>query len=271
MLRSLKDLEGYGVSAKDGDLGSVADFLLDDEGWACRYLVVNAGGFFMERDLLISPVSFRQVDWDERLFHLDLTRAKIEASPSVDTELPVSRQHERDYFRYYGYPNYWGSSGVWGLNQGMTSLARDRERERNDPRVEDDETGDDVHLRSARFLRGYHVQGSDEEIGHIEDFIIDDETWQIRYLVVNTSNWWVGKKVLIAPFWAYDVSWEASMVYLDLTRHEIQNSPEWDPEAPVNRAYEERLFDYYGRPVYWDQPGPKPTPAEPAAPVSRLH
>jgi len=76
MLRSLKDLEGYAVNATDGDIGHVADFLLDDERWIVRYLVVETGGFFSGRRVLITPISFRQVDWSTRSFHLALTRTR---------------------------------------------------------------------------------------------------------------------------------------------------------------------------------------------------
>src|ERR1039457_1098226 len=104
MLRSLKDLEGYAVSATDGDIGKVANFLIDDERWAVRYLVVHAGGFFSDTHVLITPVSFRQIDWFSRLFPLSLTRNKIKHSPGVDPDKPVSRQHERAFLGYYGYP-----------------------------------------------------------------------------------------------------------------------------------------------------------------------
>ena len=118
------------------------------------------------------------------------------------------------------------------------------------PAADRDESND-VHLRSAKELRGYHIQGTDAAIGHVADFIIDDQTWQVRYLVVDTSNWWFGKKVLVAPHWASSVIWENRNVYVDLTRQAIKNSPEWNSNAPVNREYEMRLYDYYGRPSYW--------------------
>jgi sporulation protein YlmC with PRC-barrel domain len=253
MLRSLKDLEGYRVSATDGDLGTVANFLLDDESWTIRYLVVHTGGFFSERDVLISPIFLGKVEWASRHFQLDLTKEKIRQSPGTDTDLPVSRQHERDYYTYYGYPNYWGSTGIWRMaaTEPMDTLGIEPS-----PAPHQGAPADDSHLRSAKFIRGYHIQGADGEIGHVDDFIVDDETWEIRYLVVNTSNWWVGKEVLVSPFWATQISWEASLIELALTRKEIQNCPEWNADAPVNRAYEERLFDYYGRPVYWDKSHP---------------
>ena len=135
------------------------------------------------------------------------------------------------------------------------------------PSQRSDETGD-VHLRSANEVRGYHIQGSDDAIGHVEDFIVDDETWQVRYLVIDTSNWWFGKKALVAPHWASRVSWEERKVHVDLSRQTIKNSPEWNASAAVNREYEARLYDYYGRPLYWgsgDQTAGKPSVAQSAS------
>lgn len=98
MLRSLKDIESYKVSATDGEIGRVADFLFDDRHWTTRYLVTDTGGFGAgSHQVLISPISFRKVDWTTRLFHLGLSQAKIQGSPSVDLAKPVSRQYEQDY------------------------------------------------------------------------------------------------------------------------------------------------------------------------------
>ncbi len=158
MLRSLKDLEGYTVSATDGDIGRVVDFLLDDERWIVRYLVVETGGFFDGRRVLISPISFRKAEWSTRRFHLALTRDKVKNSPSVDVDKPVSRQHELDYFGYYGYPRYWGYSGLWGMGAypGLLAAGRsERERLPSIPRL-----SGDVHLRSAKEVRGYHDPGN---------------------------------------------------------------------------------------------------------------
>jgi hypothetical protein len=249
MLRSLKDLENYTVSAKDGDIGSVVDFLLDDERWIVRYLVVSTNGLFEGRHVLISPISFRNVDWSTQRFHLALTADKVKNSPSVDVDKPVSRQHERDYYGYYGYPYYWDCSGLWGMDSTPGMLAAGTWNE--SPAEHSDKSGD-VHLRSAKEVRGYHIQGSDEPIGHVEDFIIDDVTWAIRYLVIDTSNWWFGKKVLVAPHWAHGVCWEDRNVHVALSRQAIKNSPVWNATTAINREYEARLYDYYGRPVYWE-------------------
>lgn len=261
MQRSLKDLERYSVCATDGEIGHVVDFLLDDEQWAVRYLVVEAGGFFNGRRVLISPIAFREVDWATRQFHLALTMDKVKASPAVDTDKPVSRQHEQDYSRYYGYSYYWNFLPMAGIGMYPGSLAgaglKDTPVENGDP------PSGDTHLRSASALRHYHVQGTDDAIGHVADFIADDATWGVRYLVVDTSNWWLGRKVLVAPHWAHRVSWKDRNVYVNMTRDAIKNSPEWNGAAAVNREYEQRLYDHYGRPVYWGSEG-HPSEAQPS-------
>lgn len=266
MLRSLKDLENYKVSATDGDIGDVVNFLLDDELWTIRYLVVQTGGplFLDGRQVLISPISFRQAEWSTHRFHLALTKDRVKDSPDVDVDKPISRQHEQHYFRYYGYPYYWGSSGLWGMGMHPALLAEGRWNEA--PAGQSGAPGD-IHLRSAREVRGYHIQGSDGAIGHLEDFIVDDETWEVRYLVVDTSNWWFGKKVLVAPHWRSRVSWVEGKVHVDMSRQAIKDSPEWDAQAAVNREYEARLYDYYGRPVYWGT-GDLPVDAPPPQPAS---
>ena len=248
MLRSLKDLEHYTVTATDGVVGSVVGFLLDDESWAIRYLVVDRIHSAGPR-VLVTPISFRKADSSTRTFHLDLTREKVENSPSIDTDEPVSRQHERDLFGYYGYPYYWGNPGLWGAGIYPGLLAKtDRPHA---PIEATSKHADDVHLRSTNELRGYHIQGTDAAVGHLDDLVVDDETWKVRYLVIDTSNWWVGRRVLVAPAWARTISWEQRKIRVDLTRQAIKGSPEWDPLAPVNREYESRLYDYYGRPEYW--------------------
>jgi len=249
MLRSLKELERYKVNATDGDIGSVANFLLDDQRWTVRYLVVQTGGFFSDRSVLITPISFRQVDWSTKQFHLALTMEKVKSSPNVDTDMPVSRQKERDYYGYYGYPYYWADSGLWGMSAYPGALATTRWY---DASVENLENAGDTHLRSVNDVRGYNIQGSDEEIGHVDDFIVDDESWEVCYLVVDTSNWWFGKKVLIAPRWATRVSWDDRNVQVNMNRQQIKNSPEWSPTVGINREYEARLHKHYGRPAYFD-------------------
>lgn len=259
MLRSLIDLTGYMLRARDGDIGSVGDFLFDDERWVVRYLVADTGSFFNRRHVLISPIAFREADWPSHRFHIALTKAEVENSPDIDHDRPVSRQRERELHGYWGYSLYWGYPGLWGAAGYPGALALpaippaapppaqqemlDRERENQD-----------VHLRSASEVHGYDIAGTDDSVGQVEDFIVDDASWALRYVVVDTSKWWFGKKVLIAPEWVKRVSWDSKTMHLVMTRRQIENSPIWDPKQPINSAYETQLYDYYGRPAYPHRP-----------------
>jgi hypothetical protein len=109
----------------------------------------------------------------------------------------------------------------------------------------------DPNLRSTYDVSGHHIQATDGELGHVEDFILDDETWAIRYLSIDTRNWWVGKKVLIAPQWIERISWDESKVFVNLSCKTIKQSPEYTEESLLTREYETELHDYYNRQGYW--------------------
>lgn len=252
MLRSLKDLQGYGIHARDGDIGSVDQFFFDDQRWTIRYLVVDTGGWLPGRRVLISPLAIEGVDWDSHHMDLSITKEQVEGSPDIDADKPVSRQYEADYYAYYGWPSYWGGGAAWGAYAypGLLAATPPAHWPSAEERQDQQEQGD-PHLRASKEVIGYHIRATDDEIGHVEDFVVDDESWELRYLVVDTSNWWFGKKVLVAPSWVKQVSWEERQVIIDLSQEEIKNGPEWDPSVPINRQYEERLYDAYGRPAYW--------------------
>lgn len=249
MLKSLKDLEHYLVSATDGDIGTVDSFLFDGDSWVVRYLIVRTNGAIQGQEVVISPTSFLKIAEGALRFNVALTKERVKCSPPFDPLLPFSREFEGKLFQYYGYQPHWGFAGHWGPGAYPDPLATSKENAKLTGHS-DGSTG--VHLRNARELRGYHVVGTDEEIGHVEDFIVEDATWEVRYLVVDTSNWWFGEKVLVSPRWVKHISWEDKLVYVDMTRHAIQNSPPWKPALEVVREYESRLFQYYGVPHYWE-------------------
>ena len=265
MLRSMKDLGQYAIGATDGPIGQVKDFYFDDEAWVIRYLVVETGSWLSSRKVLISPMSIRQPDWAGKLLPVAITRAQVENSPDIDTDKPVSRQHELEYLGYYGYPYYWGGEGLWGEGMSPYALmpldpAVDKAERRLDEEAmaraeREHQRNDDPHLRSCQAVVGYHIHASDGEIGHVSGLLVDEATWAIRYLVVDTSNWWMGKQILLSPHWVERISWAENLVFLTLPREAIKNSPEWKPDQLVNREYEVRLYDYYGRPAYWADAG----------------
>lgn len=253
MLRSVTHLQGVTIQATDGEIGKVDQFYFDDETWAIRYLVVNTSRWLAGRLVLVSPIALAQRDWESKRLDVALTKQQIEDSPPIDTHKPVSRQHEAVYLGYYGYPYYWGGPNLWGLTSYPAGLAVQREAvtEAEASAARAGKESADSHLRSTNEVTGYHIEATDGEIGHVRDFIVDDETWAIRYLEVDTRNWWPGKKVLVSPAWIDNVSWPDSKVYVDLSRETIQNGPEYIDLMTVTREYEMRLYDYYARSPYW--------------------
>ncbi len=257
MLRSVEELNGYTVEATDGEVGSVAEFYFDDDNWTIRYLIADTGSWLMGRRVLISPLALGTVDWESQKLPVNMNKERVENSPGIDTDKPVSRQHEMVYSDYYGYPYYWGGPYLWGPAtyppgyRGTYSPARPSTVEKELDAAKRQQN--DVHLRSTKEVTNYYIEALDGDIGHVKDFLIDDESWTIRYLVIDTRNWWPGKKVLVSPEWIRSVSWRDSKVHVDLSREAIKNGPEYDEHALPGRDYEKRLYDHYGRHDYWSE------------------
>jgi sporulation protein YlmC with PRC-barrel domain len=252
MLNKARTLKGYKLDSFDGEIGTVKEFYFDDHHWTIRYLVADTGNWLLGRQVLISPYALVTVNKEEQYITVDLTKKQIEDSPSLNSDKPVSRQFENDYYGYFGWPLYWGGPYMWGA---YPYIVHDRDK------WKDHTQGGkawDPNLRSTSAVNGYHIQTIDGEIGHVEDFIVDDETWAIRYLIVDTRNWWPGKKVLISPKWIERVSWSESKVFVNLTRETIKQSPEYTEESLITRDYETGLHRHYDRQGYWvDEPAAK--------------
>jgi len=243
MLRSAKSLRDYHIHATDGNVGRIKDFLFDGEAWVIRYAVVDTSEWLPGRNVLLIPDVLGVPSMEGQVLPVDLTRSQVRDSPDIEADKPVSRQHEVDLFEYFGWSPYWGAGrGGSGkvATRGVAQGAKTDRPPSGDPR-----------LRSMREVAGYSLHASDGQIGHVEDFVIDDESWIIRYIVVDTRNWLPGKKVIISPDWVSAIDWQTRTVSLEHSKDEVSSSPPYDPNQPVNRQYEVRLYDYYGRRKYW--------------------
>jgi sporulation protein YlmC with PRC-barrel domain len=253
MLRLMTTLSGCKISAKDGTVGKVKDFLFDEENWTVRWLVADTGRWLPGRKVLISPLSLKKVDWTTQTFDVRMTQKEIENAPALDEDAPVSREYERRWYDAYGYPYYWGTADLHGASAAPIAGMETTSVPEPEKLIEEPPPEEETVLRSVKEVDNYHIQAADGAIGHIEDFVMDDETWTIRYLVVDTRNWLPGRKVLLAPAWIGSIHWIEKDVTTPLSRDAIKAAPEFDPTVPVNREYEVQLYDYYGRPVYWEE------------------
>jgi len=235
MLRNTRTFEKCTVHALDGDVGKVRDVYFDDERWVVRYLVVESGGWLTGREVLLSPLAVTRIDWDRHRVDVNLTRQKIGDSPGIETHQPVSRQNEAALFRHYGYPYYWGGPYAWGYAV-LPVLAEQQifdDAQRLEIRKEMEDTNKaDRHLRSCNDIAGYKIAATDAKLGHVVDFLFDEEDWSIQYLVVDPRDLWPGKHVLVAAEHIEHVYWGDKEVVVNIGSKEIERAPAYDPGNP---------------------------------------
>ncbi len=244
MKRLASTMEGFTMQGSDGEIGKVLEFYFDDHSWTLRYLIVETGNWFNSHKILISSFALLEPNWEENNFPVSLTQNQILNSPLIDTDLPVSRQEEMKLYNYYPWTNYWdggvgmGMSGMMdGLEPSVWQILKEKSS-KNEPVF-------NPFLRSSKAVKGYHIRTEDGEIGHVDDFIIDDYTWRIDFIVVDTRNWISGKKVLITPKHIKNINWETSELEILGTQEEVRLSPEYNAGDVLDEKYLEELSYYY--------------------------
>ncbi len=253
MLRRESEIRGYAIHASDGLIGTVSDFLFDDATWLVRWLVIDTGHWLPGRQVLLPPSTLAEVNHIGHQFSVKLTKQQVSACPEIDADRPVSRQMESSIYDYYGWTPYWGDGSYIGLAGyeggylGSPALLQpspelllkakefeDAQRRKDDPA-----------LRSANEVTGYKILASDGEIGHVNDFLVEDDDWSIHYLVIDTANWWPDKKVLISPLSVRKIEWKDRQVSLGADRQKVKDSPAYDPAMTVDPIYEQTLHKHY--------------------------
>ena len=252
MIKHTSQLRGYAVHVNDGTIGSVTDFLFDDATWFVRWLVIDTGNWLPGQNILLPPSALVHVSTIERYFRFDLTRQQVKDSPDADTERPVSRQQETNIYDYYSWGPYWGDGsfmdvmGYGGFLGGSLAPPPTADSMRREKLINDAQRKKcDPTLRSVKEVTGYHIHAGDGEIGHVEDFLVEDKTWGIHYLVVDTKNWWPGKKVLISPMLVRNIDWSERRVSLLADRQKIKDSPPYHSSTAVDLPFEKRVHNHY--------------------------
>lgn len=260
-LRSVAELRSFTIGATDGDIGTVDDVYFDDQSWTIRYAVVDTGRWLPGRQVLIPPRAIREIDDAGKRVITSLTKGQVQTSPGIETRRPVSRQYETDLYGYYGYPFYWTGPYRWGLEAypyalPLTDLVPPRSEPLPSAVAEElaarERESQDPHLHSARAVIGQGIQAIDGELGHVEDFLADDETLAIRYLVVDPQNWWPGEHVLISTDWITGVDENDSTVQVTVSKEAVRSAPVYDPSRSLDRDYEARYHGAHGRRGYWE-------------------
>jgi hypothetical protein len=234
------------------------DLYFDDKHWVIRYLVVETGSWLLSKKILLSPISIKEFNQEDKTLTVTISREQVKKSPDIDTEKPVSRQYEVDHMKYYGYKHYWGNTGIWRRESspnmmalGYSSVAPKPDNLDNPVITADIKAAvsrdNDHHLRSSHAVVGYQLDAIDGELGHLQGMLIDIDTCAVRYLIINTSNWWLGHLVLIAPKWIKEVSWPTSKIYVDMTQQQVKDAPTFDPSVPLSLEHEQNLQTHHSR------------------------
>jgi hypothetical protein len=239
MLRKIKDLQKYILSAKDGSIGKAGNFYFDDDTWTVRYLAANGNSWLLRRHILISPIALQNVDDNAKRMLFDISLEQLRKCPQISSDKPISRGYETTLYRYYGWPSYWQGEDRWGRNAYPI--------DRMMPGTPAKPSGNTGVLLNIKDIAGYRLVSETGDIGQVEDFVVDDETWALRYLVVDTRHLWPDKEVLISPQWIDRIVREEKTLSTGLASELIRNAPEYDPASVITRRYELGLFRYYGR------------------------
>ena len=254
MLLAISVLKDYAIDATDGRIGTVSDFLFDDKTWKLRWLVVDVGSWLVGRTVLIHPSAITGANHERRDLGLAMTRAKVEASPETREDEPVSRQIEFNLHSYYGWDPLWAGNSYFGGGAMASPLLSPPLIGGLSPGeaagIGDGANEGDPHLRSIAAVTGYHLHATDGTIGHVENFLIDDASWAVHYLIADTRDWWPGKHVLLSPHAVQDISFLERKISLTVSRDQVMTSPPWDPAHAIERAYQARLHGHYAWPDY---------------------
>ncbi|HEX7500777.1 MAG TPA: PRC-barrel domain-containing protein [Polyangia bacterium] len=222
-LQNTKDLYGNKLAALDGEIGQVKDFYFDDNIWVVRYAIADTGSWLTGRLVLLSPHAFGKLDQYEKTLHINLRKAQIQDSPSIESHKPVSRQYEVEYYRYYGWPAYWAGDAMWGMG-GYPVLVPPAKDEIETQRLYYHR--DDKHLQSTREVTGYPIEATDGRIGHVTGFLVDDRSWAIRELVVEAGHWYSGKEIRIPSSQVERISYKEMKVFVNLSKADIDKTAE---------------------------------------------
>lgn len=242
MLRSLNKIMNFKLQGLDKEVGSCKDFIFDDKFWVIRYLEVDTSKWLpFGGKVLICPISLSEPNWEKHQFLANLTRVDIKGCPPLDEHQPISHLYEAELFKYYGYGIYWMDVGEW--------VCTDSPAESADASLYRSETKnkfENLHLHATNEIKGYDVHASGQNIGNIDDFILDDDNWTISYIVIDMRSWLpVGRKVLISHKCIEAVNWAEHSISVNVSAHEIKANPLFDLKRLIDLQSDSNLDKYY--------------------------
>jgi len=242
MKRSLKNLLTYTIEGKDGSGGKVEDFLFDEDSWVVRYIESYFDRTDPRKRVLLPQSAMKQPNWQEKSFHLKISHSDIEKAPVTQEHLPVSREYEKKLLEHYQIDPYWPPAYAPPSSGGIPFPPRPLHLPHKEVREEDMES----NLRSFSEIRSYRIKGTDGTMGQVEDIVVDDQDWQIVYLIADTNRWlpW-SKTVVLSVEWLEKISYLEREVQIHMETSRMKEAPPYDPSHPIDMDYEKALEAFY--------------------------
>ncbi|MFG6120272.1 PRC-barrel domain-containing protein [Thalassobacillus sp. B23F22_16] len=260
MLYFASTLKNYNIQAKDGELGKVKDLYFDDRKWTVRYLVADTRKWLPGKKVVVSPSGVKAVDTEEQVIHVENNKEDIRNNAALEEKQDFSYEKEMELSDTFGWKQYWTGEFLWGgyltPMDPMEEPARAAEPQTTkEPPINDNVHGRNDKLRSTENIKGEFkhgvVHGENGKIGYIKDITIDEDTWRIRYLLVDTSEWSTKERVLLSPDWLQSVDWLANDFYIDLKLETIEEGPNYEKDQRVTKEFEEIIYQKYRKEPYW--------------------
>jgi len=240
MLRAVHSITGLPINALDGKIGSLKSLHFNDSTWKVRYLVAKLGNLLDTKDVLILAAEANELSWVDQCIKVNLTREQVKNALPFSEDLPVSYQKEwikqKNFETLYMVDPWSGSLlPMWFPNTENIDL------------LLDDMTN--TPLRTTEVVDDYKVINEKDKtkLGKVKDFIVDDEDWTIRYLVIDTNGIYAGGDVLISTYHVSGFCCDEKEILIDLNKDQLELCPKYDPHEAVNRDYVLEYYDYEGK------------------------
>jgi hypothetical protein len=221
MLLNVHTLCQYTILAKGGDIGNIDDFLFDEDTWKIRYLITDTSNGPSRRKVLLPAIALDQTNQVSRKIPIHLTKEQVNNCPSIDTNALMSRQIQSRLNEVYPVFMYWAMSGYVSTSLPLAPVSNQQSQSEEH----------NIAFRSVEDIGHCFIQAVDGDLGAIEEIVVDDESWSIRYIVANPTKWLLGRKFWVLPTWIETIDWEAQQVFLKISKEQLKNSPDYSSLA----------------------------------------
>ena len=231
------------------EIGTICGFVVDKRSWNVSHIVVQIGKGLEDQNVLISQLAFGKPLLSDKVFPVSLTKGRSGIQSSDDFTDLSACSYVTKLEVCLGPPNGWALVRPMPLPAFPMPMVSSFYVMENASSTQGEQNCD-VRPQSCRDLIGSSVQATDGRVGVVDDLIVDDDCWLVRYVVLDTGRWFPGRKVILSTSWLKHASEDDPTLLMDLTSEAVKDGPTYDPGVPINRELESGIFAHYDRRPY---------------------